>query len=235
MIDLSALPPYPSPNGFNTWATPYILDMSAYAGETVDIAWHATDGDGNGLWYPWAIDDCTVGITDLMSVIRKEDTKGDYKNDSPEALIGYQIFRRQGFTGEFVQLNTIPVTDTTYQDFIAEADNYYYYIKSVFAECENPVNSDTVLAEIITRVSAREKHGVDVFPNPADNQIIIRSAEQLYSFTLFTLTGVIVGEWKATDVQPWIIPTATITPGVYLGKIRLDEESISVMIVITHH
>jgi len=78
LLDMTNLPVYPSFNGYNQWETPYEIDMTPYLGQTVDIAWHAVDGDGQGLWYSWAIDDCFIG-TDLISpasydIYRKSDT-----------------------------------------------------------------------------------------------------------------------------------------------------------------
>jgi len=61
VFDLSAMSAYPSSDGWNKWTTPYNVDMAAYSGQAVDIAWQAVDGDGLGLWYVWAIDDLTMG------------------------------------------------------------------------------------------------------------------------------------------------------------------------------
>lgn len=61
VFDLSAMSAYPSADGWNKWDTPYNVDLAAYSGMAVDIAWQAVDGDGAGLWYVWAIDDLTVG------------------------------------------------------------------------------------------------------------------------------------------------------------------------------
>jgi hypothetical protein len=61
VFDLSAMSAYPSSDGWNKWTTPYMVDMSTYSGQAVDIAWQAVDGDGLGLWYVWAIDDLTMG------------------------------------------------------------------------------------------------------------------------------------------------------------------------------
>lgn len=68
-LDMSALPVYDNPdaNNFNTWITPYTVDLSAYAGQTIQLAFHAIDvndpNDPNypGLWYIWMIDDIEVG------------------------------------------------------------------------------------------------------------------------------------------------------------------------------
>ena len=47
--------------GWNAWNYPYEIDLSAYAGDTVEIAWQAEDPPSNdGLWWVWVIDDVTI-------------------------------------------------------------------------------------------------------------------------------------------------------------------------------
>jgi hypothetical protein len=65
LLDLSDL----TRGDWNAWDYPYEIDLSAYADETIKLAWHAIDvndpGDPNypGLWYAWIIDDIEVGYT----------------------------------------------------------------------------------------------------------------------------------------------------------------------------
>ncbi|MEE4177577.1 MAG: choice-of-anchor J domain-containing protein [Bacteroides sp.] len=49
------------PEADNHYATPAVIDLSAYVGQEVHIAWQNVDGDGQGMWYAWAIDNITVG------------------------------------------------------------------------------------------------------------------------------------------------------------------------------
>jgi len=60
VFDLSTL----TGGTWNQWAYPYYIDLSAYAGQNVKIAWHALDPPSNdGLWYIWIIDDITLTCT----------------------------------------------------------------------------------------------------------------------------------------------------------------------------
>ena len=48
--------------GWNYYATPFVLDLEAYNGQDVHIAFNAVDGPTNdGLWYIWFIDNVAVG------------------------------------------------------------------------------------------------------------------------------------------------------------------------------
>jgi hypothetical protein len=47
--------------GWNYYATPISIPLSAYAGSLIYLAWHAIDGPTqDGLWYSWMIDDISV-------------------------------------------------------------------------------------------------------------------------------------------------------------------------------
>lgn len=51
--------------GWNYYATPITVDLGAYAGQQIKLAFHAEDPPSNdGLWYVWFIDDLTVGNAD---------------------------------------------------------------------------------------------------------------------------------------------------------------------------
>ncbi|MGB7063486.1 MAG: choice-of-anchor J domain-containing protein [Candidatus Zixiibacteriota bacterium] len=49
---------------WNMWDYPYSIDLSAYSGQTVNIAFHAEDPpDNDGLWYIWIVDDIELTCT----------------------------------------------------------------------------------------------------------------------------------------------------------------------------
>ena len=48
--------------GWNYYASPINIDLSAYGGQQLKIAWHAVDPPSNdGLWYVWFMDDIYIG------------------------------------------------------------------------------------------------------------------------------------------------------------------------------
>jgi hypothetical protein len=48
-------------NAWNYYNYPYDVNLSAYAGDNIKLAFQAIDGDGQGLWYIWFIDNIVVG------------------------------------------------------------------------------------------------------------------------------------------------------------------------------
>ncbi|NLM92684.1 MAG: T9SS type A sorting domain-containing protein [Bacteroidales bacterium] len=49
------------PAGNNFYESPVNIDLSAYAGQEIQIAWQSIDIGYGGLWYAWAIDNISVG------------------------------------------------------------------------------------------------------------------------------------------------------------------------------
>jgi len=50
--------------GWNNYQTPVQIDLSAYAGQQIKIAWHADDpSDNQGMWYNWFIDNVIISNT----------------------------------------------------------------------------------------------------------------------------------------------------------------------------
>jgi len=55
------------PEGDNAYDTPVSIDLSSYAGQNVQFAWHFVDGDGQGLWYASYIDNVNIGGTRIRA------------------------------------------------------------------------------------------------------------------------------------------------------------------------
>ncbi len=201
-LDLSALPPYPSPTGVNAWNTPYHVNLSMYDGETVDIAWHAIDGDGNGLWYPWAIDDCSIGA-----------------DDHRQSIAGYDIYRKGAGNAWFNKVNPELVLDTSWIDENLPLGQFHYFVHAQYAECENASNSDTIMADIVTGLSAIYSPDVSIFPNPVTDQVTVASSENLGEIELFEPSGKLVWRLLMKDEKRISIDTRGFHTGIYFMKV----------------
>jgi hypothetical protein len=215
LLDMSALPPYGGSTGVNAWETPYVVDLSMYDGETVDIAWHAVDGDGNGLWYPWAIDDCAVGTGKRLE------------------LSGYDLYRKGSGNNEFVKVNAGPVTDTTFTDTGLATGQYLYFIRPVFTECDSTQPSDTVSIDVITGAGTLLRSKTRVFPNPATNHINITSGAGIDEVVLYDATGRIISHWPVNKSFSATIPTGNIKPGLYFLAVVSGRETMKFKVSVT--
>jgi len=220
LLDMSALPLYPSFNGYNLWQTPYEIDMTPYLGQTVDIAWQAVDEDGQGLWYSWAIDDCTIGTDAIL-------------------LSNFDIYRRTGSSGDFEKITVVPLSDTTYLDENLTPTEYQYYVLALSPGCLQSEPSDTITVDVIT--STRETENalpIRIYPNPASNQLCIESTNKILSLSLFTSSGRLILSERTipgfTSTNSQIIHTEAIPSGLYLLSVTTTVATTYHNVVVSH-
>jgi hypothetical protein len=138
--------------GWNYYDYAYSIDLSAFVGETVKIAFHAVDGDGQGLWYIWFIDNISVGNTDGIvmfpassltkishssnhnatnQIARDGNTERSSNNvvrssRAAMGLLGYNLYRDNTLAA-FVEAPT-----TEYYDLNLAPATYSYHITAVY-------------------------------------------------------------------------------------------------------
>ena len=216
VLDMSALPPYPGFNGYNLWETPYEIDMTLFLGQTVDIAWQAVDGDGQGLWYSWAIDDCSIGTDAIL-------------------LPTYDIFRRTGTMGDFTRINPVPHSDTSYLDEELIPMEYQYFVIAASPSCLQTESSDTITVDVITTI---DKSGVPgelrIYPNPVSNQLCIESQTPILSVMLINSQGKTVFQQEISPHTRCEIETAWLENGLYLLRLYTQHEATSSKVIILH-
>lgn len=114
------------PGGENKYDTPIELDLSAYAGQNTKLAWNCVDGDGQGLWHVFFIDNVTVGSADKAMKLNMKTMTFE-----PKELIGYNVYR------EGTKLNDEVLTETTYTDANLAVGVHNYTVTAVYDEGES--------------------------------------------------------------------------------------------------
>jgi len=188
LFDLTALPPYPSTSGYNKWETPYVIDLSGFTWETVDIAWQAVDETGSGLYHTWAIDDVVVGSKQL-ELLPGSGKQPPLNGKSGRSLTGYDVYRQKTDDPGFLKINPDPVTDTGYLDHSLNAGSYLYYIQSIYDECLQTPTSDTVLVDVITGTAETGLRQIRIYPNPVTDILYIESPSPVCEILLFNVAG----------------------------------------------
>jgi len=189
--------------------------MSSYIEQTVDIAWHAVEGNGQGLWYSWAIDDCLIG-TDAFN------------------LTSYDIYRRTGGTGIFTQINLAPNYDTTYLDADLSPQEYHYFVMALSPGCTQPVPSDTISLDVITSMEQTiENHEIKVYPNPASEIVYISNSTMINEIEVMNLLGRNVFTLQDVHSPATKINLSNLPPGVFVMKISTSDGVHTVKVIIT--
>ena len=211
LLDMSALPPYPSASGYNQWNEPYDIDMSAWAGEVIDIAWQAVDGDNLGLWYAWGIDDCTLG------------TKKILLSGLPRSDLEYDIYRRDFGSGDYNKINPAPVADTSYTDPSLPPGEYSYFVNTVLAECTYFTTSDTINIDVITGINGSRASRLDIFPNPANDIVNITSGCQINKVEIMNFLCQMVYSNSLIENTKLQVNIASLQPGIYIIRITTNQ------------
>ncbi len=205
LLDMSAMPPFPGPGGYNHWQQPYVVDMSSFLGDVVDIAWNAVDTNGQGLWYYWAIDDCSMGGKKLGFI-----------QDQPY----YNVYRNDGPGNDFFKVNTQPVPDTLYTDSNPGEGWHKYYIQVVNPVCSDALPSDTVLIDVVTSVRETDGNGnVKVFPNPAHDWIRIIANAPVDHIIMSDMLGNIILDTPINGVTETKINLPPLATSLYFLKV----------------
>lgn len=212
LLDLSALPVYPGVSGYNQWNTPYTVGLSAYLDEVVDIAWQAVDGDGQGVWYNWAIDDCKVG-TGMIKEFRM-------KTGSQT----FDVYRSSYGSNSYQKINLFPVQDTTYLDQQLSPNVYSYYITATSENCLDHLTSDTAEVDVIIGTFEKQtESGVRIFPNPSDDKVTVETDSEIQAVEIRDFTGRIVNNFYFTEKQRIELSVWHLSPGIYLVKVITDK------------
>ena len=219
--DLSALPPYPGSSGYNQWNTPYTIDLSAYLGQVVDLAWQVVDGDGQGAWYTWAIDDCKVGNGILK----------DFYNPGNSQL--YDIYRQDVGAGNFTKINQDFITDTSFTDPGLIPSSYKYYVAAFQESCYLSTSSDTIVVDVITGKNEVNRASIlKVFPNPAKDILFIVSNSKIMSIEILNYLGQTVCFYNHIDNHEVAINITNIPPGIYILKSTTDTGPVISKVIV---
>ncbi len=148
--------------GENNYDTPISIDLSAYASETIKVAWNFVDGDGQGLWWSTFIDNIVFSSNGRTLAFDASELKAFSKADktlastkiranrfakdpnyvstrSTRELTSYKIYR------DASEIATISSDLLTYTDADLDFANYDYYVTAVYTEGESdPSNTVTV-------------------------------------------------------------------------------------------
>jgi len=166
--------------GWNRYEEPIVIDLSAYAGQTIKIAWHVEDGPADhGVSYVWFIDDIEVGrpetndmgvsslieIKTVPLVIGEIDTfKIRVSNFGTDPQTGVQVMMTANDVA--VDSASVSINAFNYEDIalVWTPDNSGDYVLKFFTQlsADEDATNDTVFKAITV---CPEYHDVPYFKN----------------------------------------------------------------------
>ncbi len=161
------------PEADNHYDTPISIDLSAYAGQSVKIAWQCVDGDGAGLWYTTFIDNVNIGgralrsseVTAVSKAVNAPSVNNvvatsnqSLKRDANEAsyIPMTSVAKASLVTRDVtayviykdgVNIAEVDATTLTYTDADLENGTYEYYVTAMYDTQESEA-SNTVSATV---------------------------------------------------------------------------------------
>ena len=78
---------------WTNYSTPIAIDLSAFAGNEIKVAFHAIDGNGQGLWYIWFIDNVAVTIDNKAITFEPKDFAMFSMVQTSEEALASQVSR----------------------------------------------------------------------------------------------------------------------------------------------
>ncbi len=224
-------------------------DVSICEGETASLN---VVGGSEYSWYDDAgtvactppCDDISVSpdVTTTYQVVGTDD-EGCSGNDSvtvfvypfPEADITFvdgDLVAAGGVSYQWYYEGEI-IDGATSSTYTPTQDGIYTVMVTNEAGCEDMSDEFAVVVKVIDFVSA---HLISVYPNPANDILIIES--QLHDpaqLLLTTLTGEVIAEQsQAITVAESYLHTASVPAGVYLLKITCGSVVVTKQVVISH-
>lgn len=190
------------PQSLNNYSQPITIDLSAYAGQMVKLAWHANDGiDQMGMWNNWYIDNVYIGNAEDDRVMSPTLSTGAHDSKAlSRALTGYKVWRmhagQQDAENNWVLLNTETQTDTVIEDpawaELAQGD-YLWAVKAIYTgdASSPPAFSNTLTKENINgTVSGFVRNSVNNDPiagatvSAGEGYDVTTTASGFYNITL---------------------------------------------------
>jgi hypothetical protein len=166
-------------------------------------------------------------------VTRKAGTPRTMDQPIASSLQGYNIYRSDDNKVSYQKINSAIVTDTTYTDMNVGYSVHYYYVTSVFTEC-NSDSSNVVMADVMTGMDQLSKGGISIYPNPASEVVNIKSNSAITGVEVMNFVGQTVYSNSNVDATTAKLNVSTFMQGVYFVKVTTSEGSRTVKITVTH-
>ena len=138
-------------------------------------------------------------------------------------IIGYHVYRSYIENGPFTRLTSAPITDLSFTDGDLTTMTRYYLVKAIKLEITgsgtylNP--SIGIMATNALSSASFSENSVQVFPNPAQNEINISSTETLISSELYDVKGQKIATFNPNNT----INISNLSQGIYFLKIYNNE------------
>jgi hypothetical protein len=196
---------------YPTFYPPTNLTAETYDFLNVKLTWDAPDFVNDPEWITYSGENTLAQIDPSFSF--NWAIKGYI--EAGMQVEGYNIYRKIGNQGSFNLIGSTNANTLTYLDQNLVNGLYYYHVKAQYAAGLS-APSNEVLATIYTNIDPSVASGtLQVYPNPANDHIIIKSEDELRLVTLTNYSGQVIVNQEIAGKE-LRINTEKFAKGVYM-------------------
>jgi hypothetical protein len=230
-------------NGSFGWTTE-TFNIDSVRGKVMKIRFRAHGQNTNNILH-WYIDNISIHGTCLPPAGLQWTSNSHQVNlqwSSPcTSVIGFNVFRSDSVGNPpFTKINPALVTATSYSDTPTGwslGDTYRYYVTAVLWNhvtdsilCESA--SDTIIAAYPTGIPEQQDGKITIFPNPAENYLIIRSELPLIKLEVLSDLGRIIFSSSENNVKYLKLNTSEYSQGIYFIRLSTSSGTLYRKVVI---
>jgi len=217
--------------GLNNYQTPVVIDLAAYTGQQIKVAWHCDDNINEGMWHNWFIDN--VQVSNSMTTLRFSEADMTFKSAGPSKSISEKA---EAVKSDRTSANTtrsvnprsmpsknIPSVNDNYQNHRRYSRSLigYKVWRLVQGQEQNETTWVLLTPNLITNLSFADMGWPAVVPGIYKWAVKGIYTNDVVSLAAFSnpiikppyIVGTLVG--LVTNVANIPIPGATITAGVF--------------------
>jgi len=144
------------------------------------------------------------------------------------SLKGYNIYRSEDDKVTYRKLNVSLITDTNYIDIVPGYQGYFYKVTAVFQPLGSITlesDSSNIVCEYFLGVDDNMNNGkISIHPNPASDNVIVRSDFPISGIELFNYTGQRVFARQKIYEKTFMVNVSALKPGLYLIRTTIEKE-----------
>lgn len=222
------------------------LDLSSYAGQNIQLAWQAVDGDGQGLWFWWIIDEIVVtaegkaitfdGKLKTRSLARKGNTTiastpfsrdGSAKAKSTKAIESFNVYLDDLTTPVATGVTEV---EHTFTDLI-HGQSYTAGVSATYTTGTSEISTIDFTGNNTTAISDLVEGDIMIFPNPTKGILNIQNVENANIY-VFNILGEMVTSVTNSSLNT-TIDMSQFGTGNYIVKIQKDDKVITHKVSVT--
>jgi len=146
------------------------------------------------------------------------------KEKASKALLGYNIYYAHN-EDPFEYLDQSFDTTYTHIDAGNIIGMHNYYLTANYEEGESEPSN--IATEVISKIENQNADGIQLYPNPVLDKVIVRSPEVLQGLTVINPQGIVLLKSENLEINEYLLDFSQYPAGIYYLKIQTGNKYIN--------